>query len=112
MPCQSWGKNKKPAGRGYGLTGCGTIVATIKENDKVMEKKVLEEYTYYRIESPRGVMSDAMTENEVKYNQERGYFTLFLWRGDAKEAYAINKYKIGKIHKYVRKTTLTEEVVA
>lgn len=77
-----------------------------------METKVLEETTYYRIESPRGVMSDVMTENDVKYSQERGYFTLFLWRGDAMEAYAINKYKIGKIHKFVRKTTLTEEILA
>ena len=77
-----------------------------------METKVLEETTYYRIESPRGVMSDIMTEDNVKYNQERGYFTLFLWRGDDNEAYAIKKYKIGKIHKFVRKTTLTEEVLA
>ena len=49
-----------------------------------METKVLEETTYYRIESPRGVMSDHMTENDVKYCQKRGYFTLFLWRGDDK----------------------------
>ena len=77
-----------------------------------METKVLEETTYYRIESPRGIMSDCMTENDVKYCQKCGYFTLFLWRGDDKEAYAINKYKIGKIHKFVRKTTLTEEVLA
>ena len=77
-----------------------------------METEVLEEYTYYRIESPRGVMSDNMTENEVKYSQERGYFTLFLWRGDANEAYAIKKYKVGKIHKYIRKITLSDEVLA
>ena len=77
-----------------------------------METEVLEEYTYYRIESPRGVMSDHMTEYQVKYAQERGFFTLYLWRGDAKEAYAIKRYKVGKIHKYTRKTTLSEEVLA
>jgi hypothetical protein len=77
-----------------------------------METKVLEEHTYYRIESPRGVMSDNMTENEVKFNQERGYFTLCTWRGDAMEAYNILRYKVGKIHKFVRRTTLTEEVLA
>ena len=77
-----------------------------------METKTINEYTYYAIESPRGVMSDRMTANEVRYCKERGYFTLFLWRGDKQEAYGIKKYKIGKVYKYTERTTLTEEVVA
>lgn len=78
-----------------------------------METRVLEEDTYYRIESPRGVMSDCMTENEVKYNQKRGYFNLTIWRGDGRymEYYATKRYKVGKIYKYTRKTTVTEEVL-
>ena len=77
-----------------------------------MNSLTIEEHIYYRIESPRGVMSDSMTETELAYNKKRGYFTLFLWRGDAEEAYAVKRYKIGKIYKFTRKTTLTEEVVA
>jgi hypothetical protein len=77
-----------------------------------METKVLEEHAYYRIESPRGVMSDIMSLDDVRYCQQRGYFALFLWRGDDNVYYATKKYKVGKIHKYVRKTTLTEEVLA
>ncbi len=77
-----------------------------------MKSLTIEEHTYYRIESPRGVMSDNRTETELDYNKNRGYFTLFLWRGDAQEAYAVKRYKVGKIYKFTRKTTLTEEVVA
>ena len=77
-----------------------------------METEVLEERVYYRIESPRGVMSDCLTENDVRHCRERGYFTLFIWRGDDMEAYGIRRYKIGKIYKYTHKTTLSEEVVA
>lgn len=75
-----------------------------------MKTEVIEDTTYYRIESPRGVMSDVMTEKDVKCCQERGYFTLFLWSADGKEAYATRRYKVRKIHKFVRKTTLTEQV--
>lgn len=77
-----------------------------------METKVLEERVYYRIESPRGVMSDCLTENDVRHCREQGYFTHFIWRGDDMEACGIRRYKIGKIYKYTRKTTLSEEIVA
>ena len=77
-----------------------------------METKVLEETTYYRIKSPRGVISDIMTENDIRDCQERGYFTLFVWKGDEKDTYKTLRYKIGKIYKFVRKTILTEEVLA
>lgn len=76
-----------------------------------METKVLEEHSYYRIESPRGVMSDCLTENDVRYYREQGYFTLTLWSEEGDE-WVNKRYKIGKIHKYTRKTTLTEEVLA
>jgi hypothetical protein len=76
-----------------------------------METKVLEETTYYRIESPRGVMSDIMTGNDVRYSQERGYFTLMFWTEQG-DNWVTKRYKIGKIYKYTRKTTLTEEVLA
>lgn len=77
-----------------------------------METKVLEETTYYRIESPRGVMSDCMTENDVKYCQKRGYFTIIKKTDGDKDSYGTSRHKIGKTHKFVRKTTLTEEVLA
>lgn len=78
-----------------------------------METEVLEEYTYYRIVSPRGVVSDKMTEREVDYSLEKGEFTRFLWlgEGDDAQAYGIKKYKVGKVYKYTRKTTLSEEIV-
>lgn len=74
-------------------------------------EKVLEEYTYYRVESPRGVMSDNLTEGGLDKVLEKGEFSLFLWRGDAQEAYSVRKYKVGKVYKYTRKTTLSEEIV-
>ena len=76
-----------------------------------METEVLEERTYYRIESPRGVMSDHLNEMELEYYKEQGYFTLMFWTEQGDES-VIKRYKVGKIYKYVRKTTLTEEVVA
>lgn len=77
-----------------------------------METKVLEEHTYYRIESPKGVMSEVMDESELAKSRERGYFTVIVKSDKDKDAYETNRYKIGKIHKFVRKTTLTEEVLA
>ena len=76
-----------------------------------METKVLEETTYYRIESPTGVMSDRLTERDLEYYKERGYFTLMFWTEQGDE-WVTKRYKVGKIHKFVRKTTLTEEVLA
>jgi hypothetical protein len=73
--------------------------------------KTINEYTYYAIESPRGIMSDRMTEREVEYCKKQGYFTLFLWRGDKMEAYATKRYKVGKVYRYTERTTLTEELV-
>ena len=76
-----------------------------------METEVLEETTYYRIESPTGVMSDHLTERDLEYYKEQGYFTLTLWSEQGDE-WVTKRYKVGKIHKYTRKTTLTEEVLA
>lgn len=81
-----------------------------KQTLAIMEK-ILENHVYYRIESPRGVMSDAMTENDLEACKKRGYFTMFIWRGEEKEAYDMKRYKIGKIFKYTRLTTLTEEII-
>ena len=78
-----------------------------------MEIEVLEETTYYRIESPRGVMSAPMNEVELDFCRDLGFFTVVAWRGAGNnECYTTKKYKIGKIHKFVRKTTLAEEVLA
>ena len=77
-----------------------------------METKVLEETTYYRIESPRGVLSDVMAENELEESRKRGYFTITKKTDGDKDSYGTSRHKIGKIHKFVRKTTLTEEVLA
>lgn len=76
-----------------------------------METKVLEECTYYRIESPKGVMSDHLNEMELEHYKEQGYFTLMFWTEQG-DGWVAKKYKVGKIYKYVRKTTLTEEVLA
>ena len=76
-----------------------------------MATKVIEEQIYYRVESPRGVMSDYLTENDLDHVLKKGEFSLFLWRGDAQEAYAIKKYKVGKVFKYTRQTTLIEEEI-
>ena len=76
-----------------------------------METEVLEEYTYYRIESPTGVMSDRLSERDLEYCKERGYFTLMFWTEQGDEC-VTKKYKVGKIYKYTRKTTLSEEVLA
>jgi len=76
-----------------------------------METKVLEECTYYRIESPRGVMSDHLNEMELEYYKEQGYFTLMFWTEQGDE-WVTKKYKVGKIYKYTRKTIVTEEVLA
>ena len=74
-----------------------------------MKTEVIEEATYYRIESPRGVMSDRLTERDLEYYKEQGYFILTFWSEQGDE-WVTKKYKIGKIHKFVRKTTLTEQV--
>ena len=76
-----------------------------------MEIEVLEEYTYYRIESPTGVMSDRLNERELEYYKEKGYFTIIFWAEQGDES-VTKRYKVGKIYKYTRKTTLTEEVLA
>jgi hypothetical protein len=76
-----------------------------------METEVLEETTYYRIESPRGVMSDHLGERELEYYKEQGYFTLMFWAEQGDEL-VTKRYKVGKIHKYTRKITLSEEVLA
>ena len=78
-----------------------------------METKVLREYTYYRIVSPRGVESGKMNKYELAHSLETGVFTLFLWlgEGDDAKAYGIKKYKVGKVYKYTEQTTLTEELV-
>lgn len=76
-----------------------------------METEVLEEYTYYRIESPTGVMSDRLNERELEYYKEQGHFTLMFWTEQGDEC-VTKKYKVGKIYKYTRKTTLSEEVLA
>lgn len=75
-----------------------------------METKVLEERIYYRIESPRGIMSDILTENDLEYVCKKGFFKNYEYIPvDRFECVTKTKrYKIGKIHKYVRKTTLTE----
>lgn len=77
-----------------------------------METKILEETTYYRIESLGGVLSDVMNESELEESRKRGYFTIIKKTDDDKDSYGTSRYKIGKIHKFVRKTTLTEEVLA
>ena len=76
-----------------------------------METEVLEETTYYRIESPRGVMSDHLNERDLEYYEEQGYFTLMFWT-ELGDEWVTKRYKVGKIHKFVRKTTLSEEVLA
>ena len=78
-----------------------------------METKVLREYTYYRIVSPRGVESDKMNKYELAHSLETGVFTKFLWlgEGDEAKAYGIKKYKVGKVYKYIEQTTLTEEKI-
>ena len=75
-----------------------------------METEVLEEYTYYRIESPTGVMSDHLHERELEYYKEQGYFALMFWTEQGDEC-VTKRYKVGKIYKYTRKTTLSEEVL-
>jgi intein-encoded DNA endonuclease-like protein len=77
-----------------------------------METKVLEEHTYYRIESPRGVLSEVMTESDLEESRKRGYFTIIKKTDGDKDAYAKVRHKIGCVHKFVRKITLTEEVLA
>lgn len=78
-----------------------------------METKVIEETIYYRIESPQGVMSAPMNESELDFCRDLGFFTAVAWHGRGKnECYTTKKHKIGKIYKYTRKTTLTEEVLA
>ena len=76
-----------------------------------METEVLEETTYYRIESPRGVMSDHLNERDLEYYEEQGYFTLMFWSEQGDE-WVTKRYKVGKIYKYIRKITLSEEVLA
>lgn len=71
----------------------------------------MDERVFYRIESPTHVMSDCLTENDVRYYREQGYFILTCWSEEGDE-WVTRRYKIGKIHKYTRKTTLTEEVLA
>lgn len=75
-----------------------------------METEVIEETTYYRIKSPRGVMSDRLNGRELEYYKEQGYFTLTFWSEQGDE-WVTKKYKIGKIYKYTCKTTLTEEAL-
>lgn len=79
-----------------------------------MEPETLKEYTYYRIVSPRGVVSGKMNEYELNHAIETGEFTMFLWLGEGDTAmpYGIKKYKVGKIYKYTERTTLTEEELA
>ena len=78
-----------------------------------METKVLEEQEriYYRIESPRGVMSDLLSENDIEYYKKQGYFTLMFWSEQGDE-WVTKRYKVGKIYKYTSKTIVTEEVLA
>jgi len=78
-----------------------------------MKTTTLEERTYYRIESPGGIISDSMTENELTETLKVGFFKVLKYSAGYQLGYVIKtkKYKVGKIYKYVRKTTLTEEVV-
>jgi hypothetical protein len=56
-------------------------------------------------------MSDPLNERELEYYKEQGYFTLMFWTEQGDE-WVTKRYKVGKIHKYIRKTTLSEEVLA
>lgn len=76
-----------------------------------METEVLEERVYYRIESPGGVMSDHLNERDLEYYKREGYFTLMFWTEQGDE-WVTKRYKVGKIYKYTRKTTVTKEVLA
>lgn len=78
-----------------------------------MKTKVIEKHVYYRIGSPRGIMSDVMDENNMKKALDAGYFKVYEYTCPNRLGYvkATKKYKVGKVHKYTRKTTITEEVL-
>ena len=76
-----------------------------------METEVLAERVYYRIESPGGVMSDHVNERDLEYYKREGYFTLMFWTEQGDE-WVTKRYKVGKIYKYTRKTTVTKEALA
>ena len=77
-----------------------------------METKVIDELTYYQIESPKGVKSEFMDEDELNKCRENGYFVVYNWRKDDTESVYPRRYKVGKICKFVRKTIITEEDMA
>jgi hypothetical protein len=50
-----------------------------------------------------------MSQNELEYCLEKGYFTIFLVVGDTGQIFQRRRLKIGKIYKCTEKTIVTEE---
>lgn len=73
-------------------------------------EQLLKEETYYSFESPDGLhRSDLMPEDCMESYKKTGKFGVLERVGDT-QVMATNYYEIGKIHKYVYKTTVTEEI--